>query len=342
MEWILGIGFVVAAGAMQGGFPLPLKFTRHWEWENLWVTSSLLGLVIFPWMIAAWTIPDLAMVLRSSPPASVAQVWLFGMGWGVGGLLFGLGVHRVGLSITLGVVIGLTSSIGCVVPLALYHPDRLLQTTGLLVIAAVVVTLIGLLLCALAGLHRERQLPPAVSEAPVRPFRRGSYWAGIAICVLSGVLSPLFNFALIRGEDLMRTAVAHGARAVDSPNLIWAVAMTGGMIPTALYCFYVMSRRGTWKRFSGPSTIFDGSLAIAMGALFAVGNALYGMGAESLGNIGAILGWPIFMAVQVMTGSILGFATGEWRGATRTTIRYLVAGNVALMAAVFLIGRIGP
>ena len=337
-EWSSGMGLVNLAGAMQGAFAFPMKFARKWLWENIWLASSLVGLVIFPWLIALWTIPFLHRALVSCPPRSVAEVFLFGAGWGVGGLLFGLGVHRVGLSLAVAICLGLTSTVGCVVPLVLFHPQRPLQTTGILVVLAAAVTLAGIILCALAGREREQR---ASGEPSATGTLRGSYGAGLAICILSGLLSPLFNFALIRGDPVIAAAVRFGARAVTAPNLIWAIAMSGGMIPTAVYCGWLLRQRRTWRDFARTPG-HDGLLALSMGALFAFGNALYGMGAENLGGLGAVLGWPVFMALQVVTGNVLGIVTGEWAGARARLWVRLAFGNALLIAAVFLVGFIGP
>lgn len=334
-QWVWGMALAVLAGAMQGVYPLPMKYTRTWQWENIWLVSSLFGLLVFPWMTAAATIPSLASVLADCPPHAILVVFLFGAGWGVGGLLFGLGVHRVGLGLTLGIVIGLTSALGSLVPLALFHPERLRDKIGLLVLASVAVTMVGLLLCAIAGVYRERALSPGAA------FRHGSYAAGVMVCIASGVLSPLFNFALIYGDPVMKAATNHGATPAYAPNLIWAIAMTGGMIPTAVYCTTALRRNQTWRRFRQPQQSHEWGLAIVMGALFAFGNSAYGIGAEYLGSFGPIVGWPVFMAMQVVVGNGLGFVTGEWSQSNPLALRYLAAGNVALVAAIFMIAPAG-
>jgi L-rhamnose-H+ transport protein len=328
--WFSGLTLVLAAGGMQGAFPLPMRFTRAWEWENIWFVSSLGGLVILPWLIAFQTVPQPFTALGMVPARDLLLVALFGMGWGVGGLLFGLGVHRIGLSLTTAVVIGLTSTVGSLLPLLLWSPAVFQQRAGLLALGSVAITLGGLLLCSVAGYRRERQ---AVDLA----FRRGSYWSGFVICVLSGLLSPLFNFALIFGEPLVRAAERLGARAADGPNLVLALAMTAGMIPTALYCGWLMHRRDTLNRFARRGAGIDFGLAAVMGLLFAVGNSLYGAGAETMGPLGPALGWPVFMAVQVLTGNGLALLTGEWTGSGRNIFIPLFAGNLALVGAVCLV-----
>jgi L-rhamnose-H+ transport protein len=333
MTAIWGTVLVLLAGIMQAGFPLPMKYTRVWDWEHIWLVSSLLGLVIFPWMIAAWTIPAIVPVLAHCPAGALAVVFFFGAGWGIGGLLFGLGVHRIGLSLTLGIVVGLTSALGSVLPMALFHPERLADKIAYLVFGSVAITLLGLVFCTIAGIHRERRMKTTAARA----FRRGSYRAGVLICLLSGALSPLFNFALICGEPLMRMARQYGASELYAPNLIWAVAMTGGMLPTLFYCGADLRRKGSWSRFHRPGQLREWVLAGAMGILFAFGNAAYGIGAERLGSMGPILGWPAFMAMQVVSGNALGLITGEWRGAGAQALRYLALGNVALVIAIFMI-----
>jgi L-rhamnose-H+ transport protein len=333
-HFAVGFGMVVGAGFMQGGFPVPMKFNRIWAWENTWLISSIFGLVAFPWLIAAWTVPQISRVLADAPVAAIWVAFLFGAGWGIGGLLFGLGVHRVGLSLTLAIVIGLTSALGSLLPLAIFHPGKLLERTGVLVGGSVLLTLIGLYFSTSAGRERER------TAAESAKAKGGSFWSGALVCIASGVLSPMFNFALICGDPLIRAAAAKGAGEADAPNLVLAIAMTGGLIPTALYCGYLLLHTGTWKRFQPRGQVFETSLAVGMGVLFAFSNSAYASGATRLGKLGAVVGWPVFMAIQVIAGNVLGYLTGEWTGAGRSALTYMLAGSAALIAAVFLIAMV--
>ena len=67
----------------------------------------------------------------------------------------------------------------------------------------------------------------------------------------------------------------------------------------------------------------------------------YGMGATSLGALGGIVGWPLFMAMSLITSNAWGVATGEWKGASRRSYGYSIVGIVFLIAAIVIISRGG-
>ena len=56
---IFGIVMAVFAGVVNGLFALPMKLARKWSWENVWLPFSVLGLVLFPRLIALQGIPHL-------------------------------------------------------------------------------------------------------------------------------------------------------------------------------------------------------------------------------------------------------------------------------------------
>ena len=45
----LGLFLLFVAGAMNGSFTLPMKFTRNWAWENTWLAWTILPWQFFPW-----------------------------------------------------------------------------------------------------------------------------------------------------------------------------------------------------------------------------------------------------------------------------------------------------
>jgi L-rhamnose-H+ transport protein len=79
------------------------------------------------------------------------------------------------------------------------------------------------------------------------------------------------------------------------------------------------------------------SLGIAMGALFVCAIYVYSMGAASLGSWGEVPGWIIFMSIDITTGNLWGFWTGEWKGAPSWARKLLIGGMVIILVAVITV-----
>src|SRR5437899_1068252 len=95
----LAVGFllVLLAALLQGSFVLPMTLVRQWSWEHTWATFPLLGMLIFNWIITLLFVPNIFAVYAASPGRDLAMLALFGLGWGVGAVLFGLGMDRLGM-----------------------------------------------------------------------------------------------------------------------------------------------------------------------------------------------------------------------------------------------------
>ena len=127
-----GTTVVVLAALLNGSFTAPIKKMSGWQWENTWLLFAFSGLLIFPWMLTLATVPNLEEVFRGAPFATVVRVALFGVAWGVGSALFGLGVARVGIALGFALILGITASFGSLFPLAiLLHPEQLSDRRGL-------------------------------------------------------------------------------------------------------------------------------------------------------------------------------------------------------------------
>ena len=56
----LGFTLLFLAGAMNGSFALPMKFTRKWAWENTWAIWTIFALFVFPLLLAYSTVPQIS------------------------------------------------------------------------------------------------------------------------------------------------------------------------------------------------------------------------------------------------------------------------------------------
>ncbi len=64
----VGVLLVIAGGALEGLFSLPVTRTPRWSWENIWGLGSLVALVLVPWPVAYWTVPELGTVFGQVEP----------------------------------------------------------------------------------------------------------------------------------------------------------------------------------------------------------------------------------------------------------------------------------
>ena len=88
---VYGLALVIGAGACQGSFMLPTKWIKGWAWENYWLIFASTAYLVCPWILALATIPHLFAGIRRGKPGSLLSVGIFGTGWGLGALTFGLG-----------------------------------------------------------------------------------------------------------------------------------------------------------------------------------------------------------------------------------------------------------
>ena len=93
-------------------------------------------------------------------PHLLLKVALFGAMWGVGNVSYGLTMRHLGMSLGIGVAIGVTLIVGTLVPPLMHGQAAMLFTTrsGLLTMAGVLVALIGVAIVSYAGHQKEVQL----------------------------------------------------------------------------------------------------------------------------------------------------------------------------------------
>ena len=330
-----GLLLVIVGGIMQGSFTLPMKFSPEWKWENTWLIFSLAGLVVAPWVFASLTVPHLFEALARAEFCSLLAAMVFGVGWGVGNVLFGLGVARVGAALGFAIILGMTSAIGALAPLLILHPEDVFSPGGRMIVVGVVIVLVGVSLSAWAGRLKERALS---EHAGAGAAVKAAFVPGLIICLLSGVTSPMLNFSLTFGAGIAEYAQELGATASNANNAIWAPAVTSGAIVNILFCLWLLRRNRSGNRFFQGGGLRPWLLAVSMGVLWMGGIAAYGMGAALMGQLGPVLGWPLFMSTVIITANIWGTITGEWKGAGANAVRWMIISLVVLLLAIFSFG----
>lgn len=323
-----GVMTLIIAGVTNASFTMPMKYTRKWSWENTWLAWTVLALVVLPLTSALMTVPNLSMVYRSAAPHIILEVCVFGAGWGIAQVCFGLAVDMIGITLAFSIVLGMSAAMGSLIPMISLHRDHLNSRAGYAVLGADALILLGVMLCAAAGRIREG------SKAPLQPSQKQTS-RGLLLAILCGLCASLMNLGVAFGTSLTQIARSFGANERNAINAIWLPLMIAGAFPNALYCIWLLRRNRTGHLY------LEGRMHWLLAAVMAVfwfgSTLLYGIGASQLGTWGPILGWPLFMSLIVIAATTLGMVTGEWKGCGPLPIRIQWTGVTVLVLAIFIL-----
>jgi len=337
MNSTLGLLLVVAAGALNGTYALPLKATKRWAWENTWLVYSFVGMLAAGWAMAVYTVPHLATVYASAGLAVIAQVFLFGMLWGVANFLFGVAIDMLGISLAFPLSIGLSLALGSLLTLAAKDPAALLSAGGMVTVAGVAVIVGGVTVCAIAGAQRDREQDQTASQASAPVARSPRRLVlGLAVAIASGLFDPMLNFAFQFGGQIEEAAAAQEAHPLACTDALWVWPLLGSFVVNTAYCSFRLTRNGTWQRYCQAGTAGHWGLAALMGLIWMGSIALYGRGASLMGSHGKSVGWAVFYCAIILFSGLWGILCGEWRGAGRRPMRTMLAG-LAMLAAAFIV-----
>lgn len=327
----LPVLLVVLASFFQGTFGLGMKKVAPLAWEAWWLVYAAVAMVAMPWIWALLTVPDLGGAVARAGGGPVMLGALFGFLWGVGGILFGLSVSYVGISLTYGIVMGLAGSIGSLVPLLQAGEHH----RGVpYVLAGVGLMMIGVAVVAWAGVRRDRG-----AGAGIAGIRQGrEFRVGLVIAILSGVLSALLNVGFANAAPVAAAAAAGGALPRNSSLAAWVVVLGGAFLMNALYAGYLLARNRVWCTRGGTEPPGQAYLwAVVTGVLWFAALGVYGQGAALMGPMGPVIGWPMLLGLALIVSNLWAIRAGEWRGAA-AAMRLMFIGVAILIAACALLG----
>ena len=322
---------VLLAGLLQGTFILPMTLVRKWSWEHTWATFSFFGMFLFNWIITLLLVPNIFAIYNASPSGDLVILGLFGMGWGVGAVLFGLGMDRLGMALGYPIIMGLIASLGALIPLLVFFPQTLFTTKGLVLLAGTLLVIFGIVLCSMAGSRKSGSPDTAVSA------KGKSFKAGLAIAIFAGVLSCLPNIGVAFAGSVTAAAEGHGLSKASAGNTVWALLFTLGCVVNVVYCLYLMVARKTIGQYWNTETPRNLGLSALMAIMWIGSFYLYGAGAAKLGHWGIVVGWPLFISLSIVMGNLWGLWRGEWRDAPVFARRSLNRGLVVLIVAVITV-----
>jgi L-rhamnose-H+ transport protein len=322
---------------MAASFYAPIEKVRKWSWETTWAVAGLFSWILLPISVSFFLLPDFQGFYAAVDSHLLLKVALFGAMWGVGNVSYGLTMRHLGISLGVGVAIGVTLVVGTLVPPLLHGQAATLFTTtsGLYTMAGVVVAVLGVSVVSYAGHQKEAQLRGEVKEFNLK--------LGLLLAVLCGIFSSGMSFAIDAAKPMEAAALHLGVNPLYAALPSYVFIMGGGALVNLSYCFI---RLGALKRLSLRADLAqDGGTLARNAALAATGGIMwylqfffYAWGAASIPQHLAYVNWMLHMSIYVLCAGLVGLALGEWAGVGGKPLRLLWAGMAIIILAANLVG----
>ncbi len=337
-EQILGFGLMLVGAICGGSFGLPSKFAKQGTpWEVLWGPFFLIVTILIPVIVAPLVVDDLVGIYGSVGTGTIVAVLAFGLLWGLGSMALGMSFAYIGLSLAYALNYGAQIVCGSMIPLALFNADQILTPHGHVILAGVAVCLSGVVASGRAGILKDRCLKTEPAETTAAD-KKPRILVGLIIGVVSGILCACYAVASAYAGPI-GTEAGKGNPPWAAAWAVTALILWGGAVSSCTYCFLQLTRNRTWGHFARPGAGLVLMLAAAMAVLHDAAIFFFGLGWIHMGNLGVPVGYPVFMSFAIIVGNVHGFRTGEWRGASRASILWIVAGIALLIVGVCVLAK---
>jgi L-rhamnose-H+ transport protein len=359
----LGVVYHWLGGLSSASCYVPFRGIKRWSWETYWLVQGIFSWILVPLLLASLLVPNLFPILHAAPRSSLYYSYFWGCMWGIGGLTCGLSIRYLGFALGYPLVIGLCTVFGTLMPPifsgeihAILH-----QTSGQTILAGIGVCVLGIFFSGLAGRAKENELTKEQKQESVEEFHYGK---GIAVSILSGVMSACFAYGLASGKPIAEIAKIqllehHGADLWQNlPVLV--VVLWGGFTTNFIWCLILLARNRSAAQLIGiPSSaptpaddehpvsghvrlksdvmLMNYSMAALAGILWYFQFFFYSMGETRMGKYD-FSSWTLHMASIIIFATIWGFALKEWRGTSFRARGLVTVGLILLIASTIVVG----
>ncbi|MGH9599819.1 MAG: L-rhamnose/proton symporter RhaT, partial [Terracidiphilus sp.] len=229
---LAGIGWHTLGAAMAASFYAPIEKVKKWSWETTWAFAGFFSWILLPIVVSLFLLPHFGAFYASLDPALVWKVAFFGAMWGVGSVNYGLTMRYLGMSLGIGVAIGVTLVVGTLAPPLMQGQATMLFETrsGLLTVAGVLVALVGIAIVSYAGRQKEKQMGAEVKEFNVK--------LGLTLAILCGIFSSGMSFAIDAATPIRAAAERVGVSSLYALLPSYVIIMGGGALVNFAYCFF--------------------------------------------------------------------------------------------------------
>ena len=336
---VLPFLLIIVASFFQGSFGVGMKYMSPLKWENWWLVHVSIAMVLFPLLWTCLSVSGYMPVIEDVFADPVAQraasiAILFGFLWGIGGIMFGVSVPYIGLSLTMGIVMGIAGTLGALIPL-LQNPNAISLPQFPYVIAGLCITIVGVVLTAKAGINRDKMQGTSSLSG-------GNIIKGIIIAVVCGALSSLLAVGHTNvNDDVTLIAENYGINGRNASLIAWLIVFIGAYAMNALYSLVLIVKNNSWSNFSIAGSKKAYMWSIIAGLCWFAALGLYGQGAALMNgasdnNLGNIVGWPMLLGLSLIVSNIWAYKSGEWKDAKKPFNLLLIGLAILILASVIL------
>jgi L-rhamnose-H+ transport protein len=304
---LAGIGWHIVGAACAASFYAPIEKVRKWSWETTWALAGFFSWILLPIGVSLLLLPHFFGFYAAINTGLLLKVVLFGAMWGVGNVSYGLTMRHLGMSLGIGVAIGVTLVVGTLVPPLMHGQGIMLFTTesGLFTMAGVLVALIGVATVSYAGHQKEQQLGSEVREFNVT--------LGLALAVMCGIFSSGFSFGLDAATPIRTAAINAGVAPLYARLPSYVLIMGGGAIVNLCYCLIrlaALKRLSLRADLSQPRGVLlkNAALAATGGIMWYLQFFFYSWGEANIPQRLSYVNWMLHMSIYVLCGGLVGLA----------------------------------
>lgn len=323
----IGIFWVLLAAIMLGFYAYPSKFVKNYAVENLWSGFWLLAMFVVPIISTFALVDNLGETYKQVPNSIFLTIFALSILWGIGNLLWGISISKIGMALGFSLLIGVATLSGSILPFFMGGAEKLGTTGGMVILTGIFIIMLGIIANGKAGLLREKN---ENSDSEKNSSNKNSMRNGIILCIIGGICAAGFNLAYHVADNIGHIGQISQEQYGNQPWIARLAVMLpsfiGSGIAIMIYFSYELTKNKSWSNFNhknSPRNIF---YLLIMAMVYCASLIIYGLGAYELGPLGTSVGFAIFQTGCIMVANLLGIFSGEWKNAGLKSKKWLYSG----------------